>query len=75
MAYVAAGRYEGYWEDPINAWDIAAGMLLVQEAGGRVSNFANRLVQLGAGELAASNGHIHAQMLRVLTQRARARAR
>ena len=68
LACVAAGRLEGFYERDLWPWDIAAGLLLVQEAGGRVSNFTGGAVALDAGQLVASNGHIHAQMLRVIRQ-------
>lgn len=59
LAYTAAGRFDGYWEKNINAWDIAAGMLLVREAGGFVSDVegGNRMFQ--AGTVLAGNEHIH----------------
>ena len=66
LAAIASGRLEGFYEQDLWPWDIAAGMLLVQEAGGRVSNFEGRAVQLEAGRLVASNGAIHHQMLRVI---------
>lgn len=67
MAYVAAGRFDGYWEYKLNSWDIAAGWLLVKEAGGRVSAIDGRPFQLAEKvSLVASNGHIHDQMLEVL---------
>ncbi len=66
LASVAAGRLEGFYERDLWPWDIAAGMLLVTEAGGRVSDFRGRAPALDRGQLVASNGRIHAQMLRVL---------
>ena len=69
LAAIAAGRMEGFYEQDLWPWDLAAGMLLVQEAGGRVSNFEGRAVELERGRLVASNGHIHAQMLAVLRTR------
>lgn len=69
MAYVAAGRLDGFWEMRLSSWDYAAGALLVQEAGGTVTQ-TNGTPYALAGELplAASNGHIHQQMLDVLAQ-------
>lgn len=69
MAYVAAGRLDGYWEYKLGNWDIAAGMLLVQEAGGTVTGMDNSPVTLRPGHrvaLIASNGHIQQEMLEVL---------
>jgi myo-inositol-1(or 4)-monophosphatase len=67
LAYVACGRFDAYWEPGLGAWDVAAGLLLVEEAGGRVSDFSggDSLI-LTEGELLASNGRIHDEMLRVL---------
>lgn len=69
LAYVAAGRFEGYWEISVFPWDWAAGALLVREAGGRVSqaNGAQELT-LDAPSLVASNGRLHDQMLAILAQ-------
>ncbi len=66
LAALAAGRLEGFYEQDLWPWDIAAGMLLVEEAGGRVTNFEGKTPALEAGRLVASNGHIHRSMLRVL---------
>jgi myo-inositol-1(or 4)-monophosphatase len=61
LCYVAAGRYDGYWELKIKPHDIAAGMLIVTEAGGRCTNFAGRpgAAAQFAGECVATNGHLH----------------
>ena len=67
LAAVAAGRLEGFYERDLRPWDLAAGMRLVQEAGGRISNLEGQSVVLEEGRLVASNGHIHRAMLRVLT--------
>jgi myo-inositol-1(or 4)-monophosphatase len=69
LAYVACGRLDGYWEFPINSWDIAAGMLLVKEAGGMVTTYqaeADEGVVLREGQIVASNGHIHQAMIATL---------
>lgn len=68
LAAVAAGRLEGFYEQDVWPWDIAAGMLLVEEAGGRVTNFQGRAVVLDQGRIIASNGRIHRELLRVLAQ-------
>lgn len=66
LAYVAAGRLQGFWEHQLNAWDISAGALLVREAGGRVTNTAGAEWSLADRHVAASNGAIHEQMIEVL---------
>lgn len=69
LAYVAAGRLDGYWEYKTSIWDVAAGVLLVQEAGGRVTVPNGEPFRLGPQEkyaLVASNGSIHEAMLDVL---------
>lgn len=66
LAYVAAGRLEVFYERDLWPWDIAAGILLVTEAGGRVSGFDGRPAVLERGELVASNGLVHSGVLRVL---------
>jgi myo-inositol-1(or 4)-monophosphatase len=63
MAYVAAGRLEAFWEFNLNPWDTAAGILLVREAGGRVSDFSGKPVKLSSEEVLASNGLIHDEMV------------
>lgn len=66
LASIAAGRLEGFYERDLWPWDIAAGMLLVEEAGGKVSNLEGKPATLTEGRLLATNGRIHAQMLRIL---------
>jgi len=69
MAYVAAGRLDGYWEFKVNAWDIAAGILLVQEAGGTVTLIDGRPLGFARQmHVVASNGLIHALMLDVIRE-------
>jgi myo-inositol-1(or 4)-monophosphatase len=59
LAYVACGRMEAFWEFNLNPWDTAAGILLVEEAGGRVTDFAGAHYRLASDEILASNGLIH----------------
>jgi myo-inositol-1(or 4)-monophosphatase len=59
LASVAAGRFEAFWEFGLNKWDTAAGVLLVEEAGGKVSDFAGAPYQLGGPTILATNGLIH----------------
>lgn len=72
LAAVAAGRLDGYWELVLGPWDAAAGALLVEEAGGRVTALDGGPLDRAAPALIASNGHIHAEMLAILRE-ARAR--
>ncbi len=62
LAYVAAGRLDGFWEAELAPWDIAAGLLLVREAGGYITDFAGRPIALDAGTIIASNGALHAPL-------------
>jgi len=62
LAYVAAGRLDGFWEFNLNPWDTAAGILLVEEAGGRVTNFSGGAFRLDSREVLASNGRIHSEL-------------
>ena len=59
LAYVAAGRLDGYWERGIKPWDMAAGITLVREAGGQVTSYENGPIDITSGRILASNGHIH----------------
>ena len=62
LAYVAAGRLDGYWEFKLNPWDTSAGFLLVEEAGGRITRFDGSRFLLNSEEVFATNGLIHAEM-------------
>lgn len=66
LAYVACGRFDGFWEDGLNAWDTAAGMVLIQEARGRVTNFDDEPLDIYTRKVLASNGLIHDAMRTVL---------
>ena len=68
LAYVACGRTDGYWEMNLNPWDIAAGALLVQEAGGIVTDLDGNENWLESGDILAANPKIMHQMLQVLNQ-------
>jgi myo-inositol-1(or 4)-monophosphatase len=63
LAYVAAGRYEGYWENGVQPWDIAAGIILVREAGGFITEPDGGKNILGSGNCVAANPKIHKQLL------------
>lgn len=66
LAYIACGRFDGFWEDGLKAWDIAAGVLLIEEAGGRVSNFNGGALDIYTPKVLASNGLVHDAMMQVL---------
>jgi myo-inositol-1(or 4)-monophosphatase len=66
LSYVAAGRFEGFWEPKLKPWDTAAGMLIVQEAGGKVTDYSDNPFDPFMKEILASNTHIHDQMLQVI---------
>ena len=66
MAYIACGRFDGFWEEGLNPWDMAAGVLLIEEAGGRISGYDNAKFSIYSPPVVASNGLIHSQMLSVL---------
>jgi myo-inositol-1(or 4)-monophosphatase len=68
LAYVAAGRLTGFWEMDLNAWDLSAGSLLITEAGGRVTDTRGVDYHLGVRHIAATNGLVHNDLLRVLVE-------
>jgi myo-inositol-1(or 4)-monophosphatase len=68
LSYLAAGRWDGYWELKTKTYDVAAGIILVREAGGQVSDFDGGQDMLGSGRIVASNSFIHTAMLDVLAR-------
>ncbi|MGH7273312.1 MAG: inositol monophosphatase family protein [Nitrospiria bacterium] len=66
LCYVAMGRFEGYWELNLSPWDMAAGSLMVTEAGGRVTNFRGGRFSIHSREILATNGLVHNEMVAVL---------
>ncbi|MFC4077155.1 inositol monophosphatase family protein [Salinithrix halophila] len=68
LACVAAGRLTGFWELELNAWDLAAGALLIQEAGGHVTDTLGRPYDLGVRHILATNGHVHDDVLQALKE-------
>ncbi|HIK46224.1 MAG TPA: inositol monophosphatase [Leptolyngbyaceae cyanobacterium M65_K2018_010] len=68
LAYVACGRLDGYWERGLSVWDIAAGIVLVREAGGQVTAYQGSPLEIETGRLLATNGLIHRAMVEVLSQ-------
>ncbi|MBE9075784.1 inositol monophosphatase [Romeria aff. gracilis LEGE 07310] len=68
LAYVACGRLDGYWERGLSPWDVAAGVILVQEAGGQVTAYDQSPFDIESGRILASNGPIHSQLSHELAQ-------
>ncbi|MGH7304625.1 MAG: inositol monophosphatase family protein [Candidatus Rokuibacteriota bacterium] len=68
LAWLACGRLDGYWELRLGPWDVAAGSLLVEEAGGRITDLTGAALNLDAPSLVASNGRVHAAILGVLRE-------
>ncbi len=66
LAYTAAGRFDAFWEVSLSPWDVAAGVLLVLEAGGKVSNYFGESYVVGNGSIVASNGLFEHEILKVL---------
>jgi myo-inositol-1(or 4)-monophosphatase len=70
LAWVAAGRFDAFWERELKAWDIAAGILIVREAGGVVSDLKGRDNMLTGGDILATNDHLHRPLLDILKSKA-----
>ena len=66
LAYVACGRFDGFWELGLQPWDMAAGCLLIEEAGGLVCDMDGNQDHMNTGNIVAANPHIHAQILDVV---------
>jgi myo-inositol-1(or 4)-monophosphatase len=66
MCFVACGRFDGFWEVSLNPWDVAAGYLILKEAGGKISNFKGENFSVYSKQLLATNGKIHKEMMDVL---------
>jgi len=73
LAYVAAGRLDGFWETGLAPWDMAAGALLIQEAGGLVADLEGESDYLEPGRIVAGSPKIFAQLLRTITPHAKSR--
>lgn len=69
LAWVACGRIDGFWELFLKSWDMAAGVLIIREAGGRVTSFDGSPYDLYGTEILASNGRIHGEMVKILERR------
>ena len=68
LCYVAAGRLDGFWELRLGPWDVAAGALMVEEAGGRITDLAGGPFSIAQQQIVASNGRIHREMIELLGQ-------
>lgn len=68
LCYVAAGRLDGFWEQRLNPWDISAGALIVQEAGGQATTVTGEVFNSRLGNIIASNGRIHEEMVRAIRE-------
>ncbi len=69
IAKVGVGRTDGFWEKGLHAWDMAAAVVIVEEGGGRITNYSGEPLTLEGGELVATNGRLHEAMLEVLAMR------
>ena len=68
LAYVAAGRFDGFWEFGLKPWDTAAGVVIVEEAGGTISDLEGKPYVLGGKSILATNGLIHGEMLKMASE-------
>jgi myo-inositol-1(or 4)-monophosphatase len=66
LCYIALGRVDGFWEMDLHPWDTAAGLVILEEAGGRVTDFAGRPFSVYGKQIVASNGRIHDEMIALL---------
>lgn len=66
LCYVACGRFDGFWELKLSPWDVASGILIVEESGGHVTDFKGKATNIYGKDLLASNGLIHEQMIQIL---------
>ncbi|HEY9722330.1 MAG TPA: inositol monophosphatase family protein [Oscillatoriaceae cyanobacterium] len=69
LAWVASGRFDGFWEPRLKPWDLAAGSVIVAEAGGRVTGYHGKPFSIYGDEVLASNGHLHDPMIEVLARK------
>lgn len=68
LSYLAAGRFDGFWEFKLHPWDVAAASLMITEAGGKVTDFQGKPFSIYANEILASNGLIHEEMLQTIKE-------
>ncbi len=69
LCFVACGRFDGFWELKLFPWDVAAGILIVEEAGGKVTDFKGLPTDIYSKEIVASNGKIHNEMIEILNKK------
>ena len=69
LCYVACGRFEGFWEKHLKPWDTAAGFLIAEEAGARITDFSGNAYTIDNPEILATNGHIHDEMRTILNKK------
>ena len=69
LAYLAAGRFDGFWELKLKPWDTAAGCLIVEESGGTVSDLSGKKWNIFSPHVLASNGLIHKKMIKILSSK------
>jgi myo-inositol-1(or 4)-monophosphatase len=74
LACVAAGRFDGFWERGLSPWDVAAGWLLVQEAGGTLTDYGGKPTSVFGKEILASNGRLHKRLVNVFREKRKRRA-
>ncbi len=68
MAYVACGRFDGFYEENLKPWDTAAGLVIIAEAGGKIANFAGGAYDIYSPNILASNGFLHEEILRCVQE-------
>ena len=68
LAYIASGRFDGFWEYGLKPWDVAAGIVLVEEAGGKVTDMGGAQYKVGDYDILASNGKIHSDMVELIRE-------
>lgn len=66
LASVACGRFDGFWERGLSSWDVAAGILLVEEAGGQITNYSGKTTDMFSREIVASNKKVHKELIKVI---------
>ena len=67
FCYVASGVFDGFWEENLSPWDVAAGILIVEESGGKVTDFNKNLVNPFSGQYLATNGKVHSEMINIIS--------
>ena len=67
LAYIASGKLDGFWEKDLNLWDVSTGVLLVKEAGGKISKIDGNTWKINSRDLVASNNKIHKELVEKLT--------